>query len=116
MKKLIITVIVLAILGGLAFATIPDRQAHKDAIMQVVNEKVTDFTGTSDLGNLGATIGSKVIEYVLDNHLVVEDHLVYNLGYLKKGDEKERISVGVFGHVFTFSKEDLDKVLEEYGL
>ena len=38
-------------------------------------------------------------------------HVSVNSIWTVNGEEK-RLSFGVFGHVFTFSKEDLDKALE----
>lgn len=116
MKKFLVAIITIAVLCGLAFVTIPSRQDHKDAIMKVVNEKVTEVAQDNGLGSFGAALGSKVVGFVLDNHLVVEDHFVLNIGYFTDGDDKSRVSLGLFGHVFTISKEDLDKLLEEYGL
>ena len=46
MKKFLITLSILLIaLAGIAVVTCPDRQAHKDAIMSVVNEKIGDERG-----------------------------------------------------------------------
>ena len=42
MKKLIIALVVILAVGAVAVMTCPDKQAHKDAIMSVVNEKIND--------------------------------------------------------------------------
>ena len=93
--------------------TCPDRQAHKDAMMTVINEEITPEKNGEGLAVLGAALGSSVVEYALDKHLTVKNHFIYSEGFLMRGGNPERLSVGVFGHVFTFSKEDFDKMLDE---
>ena len=42
MKKVLIAIIAVLIVGAAAVITCPDKQAHKDAIMAVVNEKINE--------------------------------------------------------------------------
>ena len=120
MKKFFITLaVLLVVLVGVGVMTCPDKQAHKDAIMSVINEKINESVSTdSSEGDDGialfaSSLGSGIVGYVLDNRLTVKNHFVFSTGELKKLDgASERLSVGVFGHVFTFSKEDLDKALD----
>ena len=117
MKKLIITLLILLGIGAVAVVTCPDRQAHKEAIMSVVNESINDELHTDDkdaqaLSALFGSIGSSVAGYVIDNRLIVDNHFVYSTGVQKDFDGVDKqVSVGVFGHVFTFGKEDLKKAL-----
>ena len=60
-----------------------------------------------------ASIGSHVSEWWLERNLSVKNHFLYSEGLLDYGGEKQKVSVGDFRHVFTFSKEDLDKALED---
>ena len=121
MKKAIISLLVIIALACVAIVSCPDKQAHKDAIMAVVNEKIEDDLGAPNEENADvygilsgvASIGSHVGGWLLDSNLSVKNHFVYSEGYLNYGGEQHKVSVGVFGHVFTFSKEDLDKALEE---
>ena len=48
MKRFIIAILVLLGIGAVAVVTCPDRQAHKDAIMSVVNESINDELQTDD--------------------------------------------------------------------
>lgn len=117
MKKGILAVVILLALLGIAVLTCPDKQAHKDAIMAVVNEKINERISSSEeeegLATLAGTLGSGIVGLVLDNRLTVKNHFAFSTGDIRdlEGNE-QRISVGVFGHVFTFSKEDLDKSLD----
>ena len=119
MKKLFIAIVVLLAIAGIAVLTCPDKAAHKEAIMSVINEKINESIGKeADEGDEGiavfaSSLGSGIIGYVLDNRLSVKNHFVFSTGEIRHLDgETERLSIGVFGHVFTFSKEDLDKALE----
>ena len=119
MKKVFIAIVVLLAVAGIAVLTCPDKAAHKEAIMSVINEKINESVGKEasegdeGLAVFASSLGSGIVGYVLDNRLTVKNHFVYSTGEIKYLDGKaDRLSVGVFGHVFTFSKEDLDKALE----
>ena len=117
MKKVLIALLVVLVIGAVAVVTCPDRQAHKDAIMAVVNESINDELGTPDpesqgLSAIFGSIGSSVAGYFIDNRLTVKNHFVFSTGELRDLDgENKRVSLGVFGHVFTFDKEDLKKAV-----
>lgn len=98
----------------LAVVTCPDKRDHKDAIMSVINERISEEIGGDDgWAALGATLGTSVSEWVLDKGLYVDNYFVCSIGKFNTGKEYKRVSVGVFGHVFTFSKDDVDEVLKE---
>lgn len=119
MKKVFIAIVVLLAVAGIAVLTCPDNAAHKEAIMSVINEKINESVGKDTaegdegIAVFASSLGSGIIGYVLDNRLSVKNHFVFSTGEIRHLDgETERLSIGVFGHVFTFSKEDLDKALE----
>lgn len=117
----IITVIVIIVLLVVAVITCPDKNAHKEAILGVINEKITESIQTSSqegedvLSVLGATLGTSVSGWVLDKGLIVDNYFIFSVGKFNTGQDYRTVSVGVFGHVFTFSKEDVDKYLQELG-
>lgn len=118
MKKLIITLLILLGIGAVAVVTCPDRQAHKEAIMSLVNESINDELHTDDkdaqaLSALFGSIGSSVAGYFLDNRLTVKNYFVFSVGELKDLEGvDQKVSVGVFGHVFTGGKEQLKKAIK----
>ena len=119
MKKALIAIIaVLLVVGAAAIMTCPDKQAHKDAIMSVVNEKINDELQTDDeeyqgLSALFGSLGSGIAGSVVDSRLVVKNHFLWSTGEFQNFDgEYQQVSVGVFGHIFTFNKQDLDKALD----
>ena len=118
MKKALIAIIAVLIVGVAAVVTCPDKQAHKDAIMAVVNEKINEELKTDDaelqgLSALFGSLGSSIAGGIIENRLVVKNHFLWSTGEIQNLDgEYYQISVGVFGHVFTFNKEDLDKAFD----
>lgn len=120
MKKSLITLLILLGLGAVAVISCPDRQDHKDAIMEVVSGAINDELQTSDkdsqeisafFGSIGS-IGSSVAGYLLDNRLTVKNYFVFSVGELKDLDGvDQKVSVGVFGHVFTGGKEQLKNAI-----
>lgn len=119
MKKFFRFLLFLLIIGGVAVITCPDKQAHKDAIMNLINETISEDLGANEEENtdaLGlisgiASIGTHVSGWFLDSALSVENHFVFSLGRIKHGNENDIVSVGVFGHVFAWKKEDVKKWL-----
>ena len=117
MKKVLIVIIAVLIVGAAAVVTCPDKQSHKDAIMSVVNEKINDELKTDDaemqgLSALFGSLGSDIAGRIIDNRLVVRNHFLWSTGELQDlNGEYNQVSVGVFGHIFTFNKEDLDKAI-----
>ena len=115
----VIAAIVAVALLGIAVVTCPDKQAHKDAILAVINEKLNENIqknskdGDEGLAVLGASLGTSISGWILDSGLTVDNKFVYSVGKFNTGKEIKKVSLGVFGHVFTFSKEDVDKILKE---
>ncbi len=123
MKKLLVILLFIIFFGGIAVVTCPDKEAHTDAIMSVVNEKINDNVRDENkstkpidqvVGLFGGKLISGISSFVLDQMFHVENHFVYSQGIITTLDGTQKtISIGVFGHVFTFDKEDLDKALKE---
>jgi len=117
MKKLIIIAIVLLV-AILMVLTRPSKAAHKEAMMEAVKEFVSDEADSLGLGDniltdLGKGIVNKTIEKALNMKLEMHDYLIFNTTYVKLKGEEQMLSLGLFGHVFTFDAEMLRQKLEE---
>ena len=117
MKKVLLLVVVVGI-GVLMTMTVPEKQAHKEAMMKAIREYVDEEAterGLADNGvtRVGKNLVSKAIEGVLGAKLKVNNYYLFNTTSVKMGDESKTLSVGMFGHVFTFDKEMLRDALEE---
>ena len=95
MKKFFITIaILLVVLAGVGVVTCPDKQAHKDAIMSVINEKINESVskdsseGDEGIALFASSLGSGIVGYVLDNRLTVKNYFVFSTGELNKLDDQ----------------------------
>ena len=116
MKKLIGLVIVVVIAFVMAM-TVPDKKAHKSAMMKAVKEYVDEEAakrgfGDNVLSNLGKGIVNKTVEVALNSKLHVNNYLIFNTTHVKLDGKKKTLSLGLLGHVFTFDKKMLRDALE----
>ena len=117
MKKLLIVVIVL-LEAVLMTQTVPSKQEHKEAMMKAVEEYVEEEAenrGLSDnmLNKLGKNVVVKTIETALNTKLKVNNYYLLNTTHIRMKGKNQMLSLGVFGHVFTFDKKMLREKLEE---
>lgn len=116
MKKILISLAVLLCVVGVCIVTCPDRQAHKDTLVVLVNNKINTEVNKADLGEelslLGSSIGSKLVGNMLENRLEVRNHFVYSVGILRKDSGLQTVSVGLLGHVFTASQKKFDAYVD----
>lgn len=127
----LIAALILAILFATMVFTCPKPQDHKAAIQEVtkawvddkVDENLDAITGVG--GVFGELINKALKELtglgtdkVISNYLDVKNYLVCSVGRMKIGDNEKMVSLGLFGHVFTFGKEDIEKAwtqaMDEY--
>jgi len=116
MKKLMFIVIVLLVAVLMAL-TKPDRKAHKEAMIKAVNEYVTEEAesrfGRNVLTNIGKGVVVETVKLALNTKLKMHDYMVVNTTYVRLDGEEQLLSLGMFGHVFTFDKEMLREKLQE---
>ena len=115
--------LILAILFGTMVFTCPDRQDHEAAIQEVtkawVGDKVDENLGAiTGVGGVFGDLINKALkeltgfgtDKVISNYLDVKNYVVCSVGRMSIGDNEEKmVSLGAFGHVFTFGKEDIEK-------
>lgn len=114
MKKLLKILVILVLVASVFVITCPDKQKHKDALMELFNSKLNEEIGSDGWAFIGSAIGSKVIEFVLDNKLEVSNYFVCSVGHVTQDDgEVNTTSVGILGHVFTMSEEKFSKAVDD---
>jgi len=102
-------------------ATCPKDQDHKDAICLAINKAVDEKIGDSSLSFSGVIkYGSKFAikqgaSLFVDSNVTVENYGVLSIGRYTFGGRNSVISVGLFNHVFTMSKDDILRELEKRG-
>ena len=119
----LITALILAILFATMVFTCPERKDHEAAIQEVtkawvddkVNQNLGSITGIG--GAFGDLIDKAIKELtgigtdkIISNYLDVKNYVVCSVGTVNVNEnETKMVSLGVFGHVFTFGKEDIEK-------
>ena len=115
--------LILAILFATMVFTCPDEHDHEMAVQEVtkawvvdkVDENLGAITGVG--GVFGDLINKAIKELtgigtdkIISKYLDVSNYVVCSVGRVNIGDgEQKMVSLGVFGHVFTFGKEDIEK-------
>ena len=120
MKKLIGVVVVLFIAILMAL-TVPDMDAHKKAMMKAITEYVDEEAANKGIPDNPVTRFAKknvtkAIEHVLSSKLEESNYLIFNTTHIEMKEKDKLLSVGMFGHVFTFDKEMLRDALEGSAL
>ncbi len=116
MKKFLIGAVVLIAVIAMA-KTVPDKKAHKKAMMEAVKAYVDEEAtergmGDNILTDLGKGIVNKTIEVALNSKLEVDNYLIFNTTHVELDGEPQVLSLGIFNHVFTFDKQMLRDALE----
>ena len=113
----ILTLVIVLLVAILMVLTKPSRKAHKEAMMAAVKEYVAEEVegkfGKNVLTSIGKGFVTKTVEVALSTKLKEHDYLLLNTTYIKMDGKEKLLSVGMFGHVFTFDKDMLRENLEE---
>ena len=121
MKKFFLFVIVLAIIGFIMMATCPNEKDHEEAICLAIDQAIDEKLGDCSFSLMGAVkFGSKFAlkkgaELFIDLNVAVENYGVVSIGRYTFNGRNKVISVGLFNHVFTMSKNDILEEIEKRG-
>ena len=116
MKKLLV-IIILLLVAVLMVLTVPEKQKHKEAMMEAINEYVEEEAqnrlGDNVLAKLGKGVVVKTIETALNSKLKVKNYYLFNTTYVRLQGEDKTLSLGLFGQVITFDKDMIREKLED---
>ena len=114
---LIVTLVCIIALIVLALVTCPDKKKHmdvlKDRMSAVINEQAAVNENTTDLEVVGIALFNGLMGKMLDNYITVDDYALFSIGKSTIEGSEGVVSFGIFGHVFTKSKEEMKKQLNE---
>lgn len=106
--KSIIKIAILVVVAVAMVITNPKKAAHNEAIAVEYKEALQKKVGVFSL-----LAGQKTLEKVVDSAVEVSDYVLLSVGkYSSRDDVSSVVSVGVFNHVFVFTKDD---ILDELG-
>lgn len=116
MKKFLLFILILVAVAGVCVITCPDKEAHSEALKDLVNTVLTEelAEGETDAGFVafGSMLGTGIAGIVLDNTLKVDNHFVCSVGTITYAGKTKIVSIGILNHVFTSDKEDFKQALE----
>ena len=112
MKKLIKIVLFVAVVVAMVI-TNPRKAAHNEAIAAEYKEALQ-----KKVGLLSLLAGQKTLEKVVNSTVEVSDYVLVSVGRYSLGEGANSVvSVGLFNHVFVFSKDDiLDEMSRALGM
>ena len=109
----IISLLVVMLILCIMVLTKPSKADYIYSITRVTTEYVLDQVGNTPLEMSESASGtvkfatSKAVRAVLEQTLYVEDCLIFNKAKVSVGEHTFTVGIGMFGHVFTLSKEQL---------
>ena len=113
MKGLLYTFLVLLGLACVCVVTCPDKDAHSDALKQLLNTVMTeelykDVETDEDAGwaMFGSMFGTGIGGLMIDNMLKVENYFVCSVGTMTFDGETKIVSIGLMNHVFTIPEDE----------
>lgn len=116
MKKLLLFILILVAVAGVCVVTCPDKEAHSEALKDLVNtvltEELAEVESEAGFVAFGSMLGTGLAGIVLDNTLKVENHFVCSVGTITYAGKTKIVSLGILNHVFTADKEDFKQALE----
>lgn len=110
----IISLLVVMLILCIMVLTKPSKADYIDTITRVTTEYVLTQVDKTPLGMSESVSGtvkfstSKAVRTVLEQTLYVEDCLIFNKAKVSIGEHTFTVGLGMFGHVFTLSKEQLE--------
>lgn len=115
--SIIVTIVAFVVIVAFALATCPDKNKHVDVLKDRLGSVLTERTigeDSNDFEVLGVTLVNGLMGKVIDNCITVEDYALFSLGRLSlKDSDNKVVSFGVFGHVFTKSKEQMRQAMND---
>ncbi|MBR1902570.1 MAG: DUF4359 domain-containing protein [Bacteroidaceae bacterium] len=117
MKKLL-TLVIILLIAVLMTQTVPDKKAHKEAMMKAIKEYVDEKAEEQGFGNnvltkIGKTVVNAGIETALNTKLKVHNYYLLNTTSVRMDGKDQLLSVGLLGQVITFDKDMLKERLEK---
>ena len=99
---------VLALALAALLVTCPGRRAHREAIIDAIGNALVKKADLNPLGQAAKSF--KDVNYEFYNSAVnpclkVMGYGLFSIGYINAGDENQRVSFGILGHVYIKDKD-----------
>lgn len=108
--KLWVTVAIVAFVVIGSILTCPGADKHREAVNEVCSEAMAKYAADeadNPFASTVALVGGNIVGNVVSRFVTVDNYVVFSMGAIKVPGQKKRIvSIGAFGHVFTFVSAD----------
>lgn len=97
----------------LLIVTCPKKQQHLDTISDRLSGALYSELEEEedDWDALGLLFGGALLDEALEDSIVVDNYFIFSIGKLLFDGEKNVVSFGILGHVFTASEKKLEENL-----
>lgn len=119
--KAVVILLILVVCGGVFVVSCPNAAEHKAAISQSLNGYVaSSMIDDADVDEmpfalLGSAFATNIVSAMLDKMLTVDNYYVCSVGKIHFDGEERIVSFGALGHVYTFTRKDLERAAEDGG-
>ena len=118
MKAFFYTLLIIVIICATCVVTCPEKEAHTEALMEVLTDVAEEKIGnemTEDALSMVVSFMTLVLGKMIIKNMDVDNYFLFSVGKVGSDENERIISVGIMNHVFTISKEELLKKMEEEG-
>lgn len=105
--KVVLSLTASFLLIWVALVTCPKKDQHVQVLSDRVASAINDEFGQhgEELESFGILYGSSLIRKIFANFVTVDNYFLFSVGKAKYQGEEHLVSVGIFGHIFSKSKE-----------
>ncbi len=100
-----------------AALTCPSEKQHKSVLIDratlLFEDEIEEMNQENEYGLFGSFLNAASLWATISDSISVDDYFVFNVGKFSFGGKQDIVSVGVFGHVFTTSRERIRAILQE---
>ena len=94
--------------------TCPKKEQHVEVLSDRFSSILSEHMGQDDdLSVLGTIVGSKLAKGFIDLYVTVDDYVLFSVGHIRYDGEDRIASIGAMGHIFTASKEQIKRRVEQ---
>ena len=111
---LIVSILAIVCVFIVMALTCPKKEQHVEVLSDRFSSILSEHMGQDDdLSVLGTIVGSKLAKGFIDLYVTVDDYVLFSVGHIRYDGEDRIASIGALGHIFTASKEQIKRRVEQ---
>lgn len=117
MIKSLLKLLILVIFAAVCILTCPDKEAHKEAVNAMVQDKLKQELRAGTDNNIeyaaGEFFGNLLTKAAVEYSLDVKNYVVCSVGKMDIDGKSVTVSFGILGHVFPLSSNPLTELIDK---